>query len=649
MLLISLYLHYTDIFMEIFTQLDNIENISENIKITKSIGGIDVSNRNAFSSNDKIKISLHVKRKFGITSVTFVIARDGAECRYYKMPLEFSYASDDVFSFELDAQNLCYPENCGLYYYKLVINQGKDSYQTSTINNIDFNLRRGDGACFKMLLHTPEYKTPDRFKNSIMYHIFVDRFNKGSVPVPVRDDAIINPDWENGIPEYQLYPGAPLKNNEFFGGTLWGIIEKLDYLAELGVKTIYLSPIFKAYSNHKYDTGNYLEVDEMFGGDEAFMTLIKQADKHSMKIVLDGVFNHTGDNSIYFNKYNTYDSVGAFNSSDSKYRNWYFFKDNNNYDSWWGIDILPKLNHQTLSCRRYFTGESGIAQKYVEAGIGGWRLDVADELSNEFLDEFREVVKDKNQDAIIIGEVWENAADKVAYSKRRRYFQGKQLDSVMNYPFKNALIEYMKTENADVLYNELVDIYSSYPKCVCDSLMNLLGTHDTERILTVLSMDRPDGRSMTDIANSKLSEKQRRNAIEKLLIASTVQYTVYGFPSVFYGDEAGIEGYSDPFCRKPFPWNNISQTLHSHYVKLGKIRNSNEAFNGGEFDILYHNNGTIIYKRQSEDSKILICVNASGYAENVSIDGEYYDLYNEITVKNIDFIKPMSFLILKEI
>ena len=339
-----------------------------------------------------------------------------------------------------------------------------------------------------------------------------------------------------------------------------------------------------------------------------------------MRIILDGVFNHTGDDSKYFNKYGKYDSIGAYQSPDSPYRDWYYFKEDGSYDSWWGISIMPKLNTQNPSCHNYLLGE--VISKYTKMGIGGWRLDVADELGNEFLDGLREQVKkDSKNEGLIIGEVWENAADKIAYGYRRRYFQGKQLDSVMNYPFKNAVIGYLMTGDANILRSELVSIYASYPKSVCDSLMNILGTHDTERILTVLGGENKYGLPNCELAVTRLAPENRERAIKLLMLASTIQYTVYGFPSVFYGDEAGMEGYGDPFCRRPFPWGHEDARLVDHYKNLGRIRASLPVLADGIFRVLRTDGAFISYMRENKQGSVAVAVNAGGCTVDTGLEG----------------------------
>lgn len=590
------------------------------IKFKKSEGKVDLSPFGAFHYGRKIRFELEIPRSLGIVSVKLSLARDGESPQISALSYSGSELGFDTYSTVIDTARLCGECECGLFYYGFIFSRGTQTLYGNARDNAYVSLSDSEGDKFRLLICRSDFDAPAWARGSVMYHIFVDRFNRGSFKAPERSDAVINPDWENGVPQYAEYPGAFVSNNEFFGGSLDGITEKLNYLKSLGVSIIYLSPIFKAYSNHRYDTGDYSQVDETLGGDRALARLIKEAKKHGMKIILDGVFNHTGDDSKYFNKYGKYDSVGAYQSPDSPYRDWYYFKEDGSYDSWWGISIMPKLNTQNPSCRKYLLGE--VISKYTKMGIGGWRLDVADELGNEFLDGLREQVKkDSKNEGLIIGEVWENAADKIAYGYRRRYFQGKQLDSVMNYPFKNAVIGYLMTGDANILRSELVSIYASYPKSVCDSLMNILGTHDTERILTVLGGENKYGLPNCELAVTRLAPENRERAIKLLMLASTIQYTVYGFPSVFYGDEAGMEGYGDPFCRRPFPWGHEDARLVDHYKNLGRIRASLPVLADGIFRVLRTDGAFISYMRENKQGSVAVAVNAGGCTVDTGLEG----------------------------
>ncbi len=585
--------------------------------IRKTVNGKDASTRGAFPCGTNIEFTVDVPRMLGASAVVLRIAEDGKEEK--DMPLSFvsSTAGLDRYILTLDTRALCPRKENGLFFYEFLFVRGMDTLFTCTHNYVDFWLERSSAGRFLLLIHTSDYDTPKWFEGRVMYHIFVDRFCRGEGEIEIRDDAIMNEDWEGGIPQFAAKQGDPLKNNMFFGGNLWGVAEKLDYLKSLGVGVIYLSPIFEAYSNHKYDTADYLTVDSMFGGDAAFENLVKKAKEKDIYIILDGVFNHTGDDSVYFDRYGKYGKTGAYSNPESEYRNWFRFKEYpNKYESWWGIDIMPRLNHTVEDCRKFFTGKDGVAEKYIKMGIGGWRLDVADELSDEFLDEWREAVKQSSKgEGIIIGEVWENAAEKIAYSSRRRYFRGKQLDSVMNYPVRNGILAFVIDKDAHFLSDVLKSIYASYPKCSCDALMNLLGTHDTERILTVLGDGHEDTSSLTntELSVKKLTEADRERAIKMLKLASSIQYTVYGVPSLFYGDEAGIEGYHDPFCRRTYPWGRECEELLEHYRKLGKIREEHGVFADGAFEVTYVGSGVISYTRENDDEKLTIVVNANDF------------------------------------
>ncbi len=581
--------------------------------IRKSVNGKDASYRGAFAVGDNICFTVEVPRRLGASAVVLRIRKDGESDTDHPLTFTNTAEGTDVYEVTLDTKVLCGYAEDGLFFYEFLFLRGMDTLFTSTYNQVDFTLERHSENRFALIIYEKEYKTPDWFGGRVMYHIFVDRFAKGEGEIGCRDDVIINEDWDNGTPQYVKKNGDRLANNMFFGGSLWGVAEKLDYLKSLGVGVIYLSPIFKAYSNHKYDTGDYTQIDEMFGGEAAFKNLLEKAKEKDIRIILDGVFNHTGDNSLYFDRYGEYGGTGAYSNEHSEYRKWYRFKKYPaEYETWWGIDILPKLNHETPECRKYFVGDGGVCEKYVKDGIGGWRLDVADELPNEFLDELRKTVRKASGDeAIIIGEVWENDALKESYGKRRRYFLGRQLDSVMNYPLRNGILGYMLECDAEFLGDILKEIYATYPKQVCDCLMNLLGTHDTERILTVLGEgNEKEFCEDNDVfAKKRLSEAQYSRGVALLKIASSIQYTVYGVPSVFYGDEAGLEGYHDPFCRRPYPWGRENSELLEHYKLLGQIRSEHPVFADGDFILEKAEGEVLVYSRVGRGERVRVIVN----------------------------------------
>ncbi len=586
----------------------------QKIEIRKTVNGEDVSLLGAFEKGTNLLFTARIPRRMGIGVPVLRIAPDGGEST--DMPFVFSERDGDcdLYTLTLSTSAICGKEPHGLFYYEYLFLRGRDTMFSSSVNNVDFALTDKSENRFRLLVTVKGFRTPDWFHGGVMYHVFLDRFYRGEGEVTLRRGAELDSNWENGVPQYAERAGDPLANNVFFGGNLWGVAEKLDYLQGLGVTVLYLSPMFEAASNHRYDTADYERVDSLLGGEAAFAHLVHEAHARGIRIILDGVFNHTGDDSKYFNRRGNYSGAGAYQSELSPYADWYTFRQfPDKYEAWWGIEIMPRLNHAEKSCRRYFTGHDGIVAKWLRAGADGWRLDVADELSDAFLDELHDTVKRETAgEGIVIGEVWENAADKIAYGKRRRYFRGEQLDSVMNYPFRNAVMALLMDGNVDTFYNILTELYASYPPTVSHSLMNLLGTHDTERILTVLGDPTcGEGLSNRTLSQKRLSPEARAYAIDRLKMASVLQFTVYGVPSVYYGDEAGLEGYHDPFCRLPFPWGREDESLQAHYRMLGELRRRHTALKTGAFRFLWHDERAFVFERsdRSNGDTVLVAVN----------------------------------------
>ncbi len=621
------------------------DEIKNYIKINKSVKGKCTLRQGAFAGDEKLEIGLEITRRLGVTRVLLCLCDDneGSYCET-ELCVENTSLSVDYYSATLDFNKLC-PDGDGLFFWKIKLFAGSRTFYSHSINNVDYCFSDLDSTKpFRLLVYNKNFSTPDWAKKGVMYQIFVDRFNKGSVKVPARCDCKINDDWYEGIPEFAAKNGDPLENNMFFGGTLWGVIEKLDYLMELGVNILYFCPIFKAFSNHKYDTGDYETVDEMFGGDKAFSELVKEVKKRNMRIVLDGVFNHTGDDSKYFNRYGKYKNVGAYQSQKSKYFDWYRFEEfPDKYEAWWGIEILPRLMGDNPKVQDYFLSEKGVVRKWIKEGIDGWRLDVADELSESFLEGLSSAAKQEKKDALVIGEVWENAADKISYGKRRKYFRGKQLDSVMNYPVKYAIIDLIKDKNADKFYNSVTEIYSSYPQFCSDVLMNLVGSHDTERILTILGGESPEGKTNAELSIKKMTPEQLEDGIRRLKAASVLQFTLPGMPMIYYGDEAGLEGYHDPFCRKPFPWGRENKELLSHYTKLCHIKREEESLHSSPLEFVCHKDGLVVYKR----GRLLVLVNVSDEEKTYQIRGKYTELLCGKAERDNVALLPMSAKILK--
>lgn len=561
----------------------------------------------AFEISEAAKIRILLPRILGAVSVSARIFNESIDRELWYLPAVWTDSKKeyDVYEVNLNESNI----SVGLYFFSIELSTQYGSlYGYKCGNGMKFTCAFSKKSLFQLSFSDFEYKKSDNKLGGIIYHIFVDRFNRGG-KIGIKQGVVTDDDWRV-VPEYPLYPGAPLKNNHFWGGTLWGITDKLDYLKSLGVDTIYLSPIFDAASNHKYDTGDYMTVDSMFGGEEAFIDLISKARKKGIGIILDGVFNHTGSDSLYFNREGRYDSVGAYQSPISDYYSWYDFQDYpNKYTCWWGIDILPRIHPDRPSCRRYFVGKDGVIDKYARLGIDGFRLDVADELSDEFIAEIKKRLNRYNKQSVLYGEVWEDASNKIAYGTRKTYYLGNELDGVMNYPIRKGIIDFLIKYNPSSLAYALTDVIDNAPSRVRNMQMNLLGTHDTERILTILGGERSDGRSNEYLSKKKMNDLERGIAKRRLRMAYTILATVPGIPTIFYGDEAGLEGYHDPFNRLPYPWGKEDHNLINYYRKIGQIRRENNVYKEGDFKLLYIDSNTLVFERYDDTHSYITFVN----------------------------------------
>ncbi len=440
-------------------------------------------------------------------------------------------------------------------------------------------------------------------ENRVYYEIFVDRFRRsGRIKHPRNDDwHRFNPDWENGVPEYPPEPGQPFPNNTHFGGDIDGIIEKLPYLSSLGVNGLYLTPVNIAYSNHKYDVGDYLTVDNCFGGDEALARLTYEAHERGMTVLLDLVLNHVGADSRYFNRYiekKHFIQIGAFVSRGSVYNEWFNIAERRptpKYECWWGMENLPRI----VPCEsfREFICEEVIPFYMEDLGVDGFRLDVADELTDQLLDDVNGAVRACNQNGLVIGEVWEDASNKVSYDRRRRYFQGGQLDGVMNYPFRNALLDFLQTGDATLLRRTTTTLVRHYPPEAMRHTLNNIGTHDTPRILTLLGDGDGEGLTNDEKAVRRLTPEQREKAKRLLICGYPLFCFLPGIPCLYYGDEAGMEGYGDPFNRRPFPWNRPDEDLFAVMRAYNLLRQKLELLWGGDFEVLDSPSSTFAFRR----------------------------------------------------
>ncbi|NLJ40763.1 MAG: glycoside hydrolase family 13 protein [Clostridiales bacterium] len=509
------------------------------------------------------------------------------------------------------------PESPGLiwYYFKLKIGDNIFYYGNNGDNlGGQGQLQDHEPKPYQITVFIP-WQVPDWYKQGVMYQIFVDRFyssRKGITPGMDNKSALYYLDWYD-TPFYIRDEDNGITRWTFFGGNLEGIIEKLDYLKDLGITIIYLNPIFEALSNHKYDTADYMKIDPMFGNEEIFRELALEAGKRGISLILDGVFSHTGAHSIYFNKDGAYPGLGAFQSKDSPYYNWYKFeKHPHKYESWWGVDVMPNVNEMEPSYREFiYGGEDSVIRHWMRAGAKGWRLDVADELPGEFIKEFRIALKETDEEGVLLGEVWEDASNKVSYGERRQYLLGQELDSVMNYPLRRIWLDFiLGEENARLTHKKIMSLYENYPKESFYSTMNLIGSHDRIRILTRLGEAPPeDSLKEKEKERYLLDPEARELAIKRLKLMTLIQMFFPGVPCVYYGDEAGVQGYSDPYNRGTYPWGREDRDILIWYKKIIGLRNSYGILKSGGFESFYVGEDIYGFIRGIQREKILVLVN----------------------------------------
>ena len=506
---------------------------------------------------------------------------------------------------------------------------------------------------FQQTVYDENFVTPDFLKGGIMYQIFPDRFFKSNQEKKNVPTTRVLRKWGD-TPYWNEEQMNGIWNNDYFGGDLKGIEEKLPYIADLGVTCIYLNPIFESHSNHRYDTADYEKVDSLLGDENDLKSLCKKSkEKYGISIILDGVFSHTGCDSRYFNMYNHYNDVGAYNSKQSPYYSWYkFINWPDDYHSWWGIKLLPEVIEEDESYRNYICGKNGILKKWLKCGIAGYRLDVADELPDIFLDDLRKSVKSENPNAIIIGEVWEDATNKFAYGQRRKYLLGEELDSVMNYPFADAVLDFVRFANGDSFFNSVMSIVENYPPQVLSVLMNHIGTHDTVRAITRLAGENPDGHDRTwQFEHNTLSKFDYLRGVSMMKIASLIQFTLPGVPSIYYGDEIGMQGMKDPFNRGCMAWDDVNDELLKWYKRLGQIRHSSKAFINGDFEKVYCDGGVIAYSRNCESDSVLVAINNSNESKKIFVGTQWdnsYSLFDEICVDGFITLPPYRYTLLSK-
>lgn len=608
--------------------MDGIQVIhdSQSNKYRRPFGAVQVG--------EKVKLSIDISKDIMVAvQLTYF---DGVRLN---IGMEKEYLNDGSFRYstEIDTSNTLGV----LEYYFILI----DGYNRLYYGNNDEAL----GGIGQIYNYNPvpyqitvyeNYNIPSWYKEGVIYQILVDRFYNGNESKSInepKENSFIYGRWDDS-PMYIKDNFGKVLRWDFYGGNLKGIIEKLDYIKSLGANIIEMSPIFKSLSCHKYDTEDYEVVDEMFGTNEDFKELCRIAKSKGIRIILDGVFSYTSSNSKYFNKSGKYGEIGAYQSPNSKYYDWYKFRTYPyQYESWWGMDTRPNLNTLNEGYLDYIiNGKESIIRKWIELGASGWKLNVTDELPDEFIELIKNKINESSEEGVLLGDVWEDASNKISYSKRRKYLLGKEIDSVTNYPLRESLINFIKGYiKSNKFKKKIMSLYENYPMEAFYANINISSTNDTERILTVLNGN-----------------------IDLLKLLIVMQIILPGVPSIYYGDEVGLTGGKEPDNRKSYPWGKEKEEIITFYRKIISIRNKENAIKKGDFKIYDTDLEICYFERNYENDKIMVFINVSEkekVVENISVNGNYSDLFEEnkkykFNNKNSNItISKQSFKVLKRI
>ena len=496
----------------------------------------------AVRAGQTVRLSLCIPEELGYVDPHLVLKKEGKfdVPVYYRMNFDGQTPRQNHFSVEVPLND----PGLYFYYFDLYTDFRRIVRGPDNCGVISWQ----DGESWQITVYEQDFETPESIKGKVFYQIFPDRFCEGveNKPMPFAD-RIYQAD-KHAEPFWQPNEVGGHLNEDYFGGDLKGIQQKLPYLHEMGVDFIYLNPIFEAHSNHRYNTADYLNVDPLLGTNEDFEALCTAAQKYGIGIVLDGVFSHTGSDSRYFNREGRYGEGGAYRDPNSPYRCWYDFgpQYKGGYRSWWGFETLPEVNEETPSYVEFITGPGGVIDTWLRRGAAGFRLDVADELPDEFIEKVRAAVKRVSPEKFLLGEVWEDATTKFGFNKRRTYLLGKGLDSVMNYPFKNAVLDFVKGKPAEQAMTEILTICEHYPAPAMDTALNFLSTHDTERALTVIADEPANGRGRAWQSGRCVTGDAYEEGLLRLRMAYAIIYTLPGVPCLYYGDEIAMQGLPGP-------------------------------------------------------------------------------------------------------
>ena len=596
----------------------------------------------AIAAGTPVTLRLDVPGSFGYVDPHLVLTKDREDPVHYRM--EYTGQSDGVNHFAVTVT----PTTSGLYFYYF------DLYT-------DFRkICRGPGAegrltwvledSWQLTVYEPDFQTPDWIKSGTMYQIFPDRFYEGDPDKTMPfADRIYRADkegepyfWPTEQPEGYL-------NMDYFGGDFLGIQKKLPYLKGLGVTCIYLNPIFEAHANHRYNTADYLKADPLLGTNEDFAALCKEASRQGIRIILDGVFSHTGSDSRYFNREGRYGPGGAYRDRHSPYRSWYDFDSGYacGYRSWWGFETLPEVEEESPSYIDFVCGPGGVINTWLGLGASGFRLDVADELPDDFIEKIRAAVKAHGADKLLIGEVWEDATTKEGWGRRRTYLRGHGLDTTMNYPFRNAAIDFVRGADAAAVADAILSICENYPKPALDCAMNFLSTHDTERAITAIADEPTNGRDRFWQSGRRIPLSRMDDAVRRELLAYALLFTLPGVPCIYYGDEIAMQGYRDPFNRAYYDWNSTERRLRGPLANLAELRRSCDAFKGGAIEWVEAAGDVLHFRRvgRTQTAEIilnrgehLLATQAFGKAAEVNPLG-FTILVEDNAPKNVGYFK----------
>ena len=575
----------------------------------------------ALRQGQPVRINLFVPQEMGVQEPRLRLWRDAHEPRYYTMEKIEPLNGSDRFTVEFSLPFT------GLYFYYFDL--WKDYAKVFRDSDGNGYLSREDGPAWQLTVYDQDFTTPAFLRGGVLYQIFPDRFYEGvkNKPLPYADRIY----RANKTHEPYFWPNESKEgylNMDYFGGDLEGVRQKLPYLKELGVTCIYFNPIFEAHANHRYNTADYRKIDPFLGTNEDFAKLCAEAKEAGIAIILDGVFSHTGADSLYFNKESRYGSGGAYHDPNSPYRSWYDFSPNYacGYRSWWGFDTLPEVNENDPSYREFICGEGGVIDYWMSMGASGFRLDVADELPDDFIEDIRKAVKRHGQDKYLLGEVWEDATNKWSYGVRRTYLLGQGLDAVMNYPFRNAVLNFVKGASGQETAAQIMSICENYPAPALHTLMNFISTHDTERAITYLAGESSEGHDRYWQSGRRLNMQQYEYGIVLLRMAYAMIFTLPGVPCIYYGDEVAMQGYRDPFNRGYFDWDSKEERVRSILRQLAQLRRNSDAFAEGSLEMLEVQQDFLHYRRTGPTEVADVFINRSAHSRLCQVQGKYLEV-----------------------